>query len=102
MRRLLSVNLSVPDGIRVAALCGVLLLVASGAARAQVAAGDFTYPVGIRQVEFVDGERHLALAIFYPAVIDEYRARPFVMPFFANLQLYQGADRPWAMPGGRW
>jgi predicted dienelactone hydrolase len=92
MRRLLSVNLSVPDGIRVATLCGVLLLVASGAARAQVAAGDGTYPVGIRQVEFVDGDRHLALAIFYPAMIDEYRARPFVMPFFANLQLYQSAE----------
>jgi predicted dienelactone hydrolase len=43
-------------------------------------------------VEFVDGDRHLALAIFYPAMIDEYRARPFVMPFFTNLQLYQEAE----------
>jgi predicted dienelactone hydrolase len=74
------------------ALCVMLLVAVPGEAIAQVGSEEGTYPVGIRQVEFVDGERQLALWIFYPAVIDEYRARPFVMPFFQNLQLYQGAE----------
>lgn len=74
------------------ALCGLLLIGVPGEGSAQGAPAEGTYPVGIRQIEFLDGERHLALAVFYPAVIDEYRARPFVMPFFQNLQLYQGAE----------
>ncbi len=75
-------------GIAVAALCAVLL--AAGEARAQLAADGSTYPVGIRQVELVDGDRHLALAVFYPSEVDDGRA--FTMPFFTNLQLYRDAD----------
>jgi hypothetical protein len=82
------------------ALCGVLLALASGEASAQVApAGG--YPVGIRQIEFLDGERHLALAMFYPAVIDEYRARPFVTPFFRTCSSTRAPSRRWAMRDGR-
>lgn len=49
------------------------------------------HPVGLSQVEFADGNRVLALAVFYPAEIDETSPR-FVMPFFVNLDLY--ADPP--------
>jgi predicted dienelactone hydrolase len=79
-------------------LCGALLLVA-GTACAQ----DHLYPVGLRQVEFVDHGRHLALAVFYPA-LREGTGKPFVMPFFSNLNLLQdappdfgGAKRPLIM-----
>ena len=41
-----------------------------------------SHPVGIRQLEFVDQDRHLALAVFYPAVVRDRPAVPFVMPFF--------------------
>ena len=54
-----------------------------------------TYPVGIKQVEFADahyGPRTLSMAVFYPAVIDESSAKPFVMPFFAKLALYKDAE----------
>lgn len=84
MRHLLSVSLR-------AGFAGIAaaMLLAPGATRAEVLP---TYPVGIRQIEFVDGERHLALAIFYPAVIDGASATPFVMPFFSNLELYRDAE----------
>ena len=84
MRHLLSVRLRAA-AIAVA-LCAVLL--ASGETSAQVA----PYPVGIRQIGFVDDGRHLALWMFYPAVVDESAATPFVMPFFSNLQLYGDAE----------
>ncbi|MGH6912959.1 MAG: hypothetical protein ACREH3_04550 [Geminicoccales bacterium] len=75
----------------------MLLAAAPTATFAQVMPAGATYPVGIRQIEFVDaagGDRVLALALwmFYPAVVDEAAATPFVMPFFANLQLYQDAE----------
>jgi predicted dienelactone hydrolase len=49
------------------------------------------YPVGFRQIEFVDGARHLALAMFYPAELPDTSATPFAMPFFTNLHLYKDA-----------
>lgn len=49
------------------------------------------YPVGFRQIEFVDGPRHLALAMFYPAELPDTSATPFAMPFFTNLHLYKDA-----------
>ena len=70
-------------GIAIAALCEA----APKSALAQVAPA---YPVGIRQLDYVDaqqGGRHLALWLFYPAAIDERSATPFEMPFFTNLQL---------------
>ncbi|MGH6896027.1 MAG: alpha/beta hydrolase family protein [Geminicoccaceae bacterium] len=79
-------------GIATAALFGATLAAAPISAFAQIAPA---YPVGIRQVEYVDaqqGGRHLALWLFYPAAIDDRSATPFVMPFFTNLELYQDAE----------
>jgi len=50
------------------------------------------YPVRIRQIEFRDGERHLALAMFYPAEGGDNAAPNFNLPFFVNLHLYKDAD----------
>jgi len=47
--------------------------------------------VGFRQIEFVDGPQHLALAMFYPAELPDKFAAPFAMPFFTNLHLYKDA-----------
>jgi predicted dienelactone hydrolase len=66
--------------------CYVALLLLAGTARAQ----DHLTTVGLRQVEFVDDDRHLALAMFYPA-LREGTGTPFVMPFFSNLHLLQDA-----------
>ncbi|MGZ3283572.1 MAG: alpha/beta hydrolase family protein, partial [Xanthobacteraceae bacterium] len=51
-----------------------------------------TYPVGIRQLEFVDQDRHIALAVFYPAVLRDRAAPLFTMPFFANLGSYRDVE----------
>ena len=74
-------------------LCGALLF-ASSAGRAQ----DRLHPVGLRQIEFVDQDRHLALAMFYPALRDS-GAKPFTMPFFTNLNLL--ADAPPDLTGAK-
>ena len=53
------------------------------------------HPVGIKQLEYIDthhGGRHLAVAMFYPAEIRNRSAKPFVMPFFANLHIYRDVD----------
>ena len=52
-------------------------------------------PVGMRLLEFIDaqgGDRHLALTVFYPAALRDRSAARFVMPFFANLNLYKDAE----------
>ncbi|MFM0508177.1 alpha/beta hydrolase family protein [Paraburkholderia sp. RL17-373-BIF-A] len=52
------------------------------------------YPVGMKQLEYVDtaqGNRHLALTLFYPAV-PASSATPTRMVFFTNLHLYKNAD----------
>ena len=52
-------------------------------------------PVGLQPLEFVDaqdGGRHLALTVFYPAALRDRSAARFVMPFFANLELYKDAE----------
>ena len=72
-------------------LCGALLI-AVGAARAQ----DRLHPVGMREVEFQDAGRTVALFLFYPA---ESGGRPFTMPFFTNLNLQEEA--PLALTGGK-
>jgi predicted dienelactone hydrolase len=51
----------------------------------------------MKQIEFVDGERHLALAMFYPAALADPPAKPLALPFFTNLRLYQDAA---LLPGG--
>lgn len=80
------------------ALCGASALVAAAAS-----AQDHPRPVGLRQVELVHQGRHLALAVFYPA-LREGAAKPIVMPYFSNLNLLQdapadfdGARRPLVM-----
>jgi predicted dienelactone hydrolase len=77
-------------------LCGALIF-ATGAAGAQ----DRLHSVGMRQVEFQDAGRSVALFLFYPA---QSGGRPFTMPFFTNLSLQEnappdltGAGRPLVM-----
>ena len=70
------------------------LLAASAAATLAQATHAASFPVGMRQLEYVDpheGGRHLALTVFYPAIGSPAAAR-FVMPFFANLDLYKDAE----------
>ena len=72
-------------------LCGALIF-ATGAALAQ----DRLHPAGVREVEFQDAGRTVALFLFYPA---ESGGRPFTMPFFTNLNLQEGA--PLDLTGGK-
>ena len=65
---------------------------------------DAAHTVGLRQVEFVDrtsgeGERHLALNVFYPAEPAPEGAKPFSLPLFTNLDFY--SDLPPAADGKR-
>lgn len=76
-----------------ATLC--LAICASDAAAAQI--DQVIYPVGMRQIEFADGERQIALALFYPATLADPSAPPLAMPFFTNLHLYKDAE---LAPGG--
>jgi predicted dienelactone hydrolase len=49
----------------------------------------------MKQLEYFDpgqGGRHLALALFYPAVIPNGSAAPLRMTFFTNLHLYKDAE----------
>jgi predicted dienelactone hydrolase len=74
------------DLIRRASWVILALLLGAGAAGAQ----DRSNPVGMRQIEFADGDRHLALSMFYPALHDNV-GQLFMMPFFSNLNLLQNA-----------
>jgi predicted dienelactone hydrolase len=56
------------------------------------AAPEITYPVGIEQIEFRDGDRHLALVVFYPADVPKGSTPNFNLPFFVNLHLYKDAE----------
>ena len=62
------------------------------ATAAQGAPPAASHPVGIRQLEFLDQDRHLALAVFYPAVVRDRAAVPFVMPFFDKLKSYRDVE----------
>jgi predicted dienelactone hydrolase len=55
------------------------------------AAAEPPYPVGFKQIEFTDGERQIALAVFYPATPSDSSAKPTGLPFFTNLHLYRDA-----------
>jgi predicted dienelactone hydrolase len=60
-----------------------------------------TYKAGIKQIEFADdhyGDRTLAVAMFYPAVVDD-KATQFGLPFFTNIELYK--DAPLAPSDGK-
>lgn len=51
------------------------------------------YPVGMKQLEYVDAGdgRHLALTLFYPAAPAARSATPYRLTFFTNLELYRDA-----------
>jgi predicted dienelactone hydrolase len=71
-----------------------MLLAAAPAATLAQDTHAASFPVGMRQLEYIDahgGGRHLALTVFYPAIGSPAAAR-FVMPFFANLTLYNDAE----------
>jgi predicted dienelactone hydrolase len=57
-----------------------------------LSAAEQLYPVGIRQIEFLDGDRHLALVVFYPADVPNGSSPNFNLPFFVNLHLYKDAQ----------
>jgi predicted dienelactone hydrolase len=69
------------------AWCGLALW--SGTALAQTAEIGGPYPVGMKQMEYVDPTdgRHLAFALFYPAAAPDRTAAPYKMTFFTNLHL---------------
>ena len=70
------------------------LLAASPAATLAQGTRTASFPVGMRQLEYIDpheGGRHLAVTVFYPTIGSPAAAR-FVMPFFANLDLYKDAE----------
>ena len=59
--------------------------------RAGYAASGPPYPVGFKQIEFTDGDRHIALAMFYPAARSGQLLTPTGLPFFTNLHLHKDA-----------
>ena len=67
------------------------LLLASLFASPGFAAAEPPYPVGLKQIEFTDGDRQIALAVFYPAALSDSSAKPTGLPFFTNLHLYRDA-----------
>jgi len=82
--------------IHVIVRCVALLVVAAGcvkSASAQSAISSRQYPVGMKQIEYVDPSdgRHLALAMFYPAMPPASSAVPYRMRFFTNLNFYVDA-----------
>lgn len=71
---------------------GLVLLCSALLAYGAVArAAESLSPAGIRPVEFSDGDRRIALFLFYPAKQDA-STKPFVLPFTVNLNLL--ADPP--------
>jgi len=75
---------------RLAALGATLVALAPAATFAQTNAPS---PVGLKQLEYLaEGNRHLALTMFYPAAVRDRSAARFVMPFFTNLELYKDAE----------
>jgi predicted dienelactone hydrolase len=81
--------------LRVAALSCLLQMAWPVASLAQNAPLGDGYPVGIRQLDYFDpdqGGRHLAVAVFYPAVVRDPSTKPFVMPFFAHVRIYKDAE----------
>jgi len=56
-----------------------------------IAAAEPPYPVGLKEIEFTDGDRQIALAMFYPAALSDGSAKPTGLPFFTNLHLYRDA-----------
>jgi predicted dienelactone hydrolase len=76
----------------------VLLVLCSLLFGAAASAAETLSPVGIRAVEFSDGDRRIALFVFYPAKPDS-GAKPFALPFTVNLNLLD--DPPPDLGAGR-
>ena len=70
----------------------IAFLVAACFAPARAASGP-PYPVGFKQIEFTDGDRHIALAMFYPAEVTDKSATPTGLPFFTSLHQGRRAAR---------
>src|SRR5262245_474026 len=53
-----------------------------------------TYPVGVRQVEWIEPKdgRVMWMALFYPAIVDESTAKKFTVAPASNLQLYSAPE----------
>src|SRR5258708_33394041 len=69
---------------RIAVVACALLTAWPAATLAQGAQGGTTFPVGIKQLDYIDsheGGRHLALAGVYPAVVPGRSAAPPCLPF---------------------
>jgi len=93
LRQVLTVRFRATSrGFRLAILFAALLAAAAVPASITGAQADPPYQVGIRQIEFLDGSRPLALAVFYPARLSDKSATPFKMPFFVNLHLNRDAE----------
>jgi predicted dienelactone hydrolase len=80
----------------IAAMCAVIygaLALSSRGAQAEDAESTDLYPVGMKQMEYVDPTdgRHLNFALFYPAAPQEGSAPPYHMLFFTNLHLHVDA-----------
>ena len=75
----------------VIACCGPATWSARAVAQNAEIAG--LYPVGMKQMEYVDptDDRHLAFALFYPAAPADLSAAPYHMQFFTNLHLHVDA-----------
>jgi predicted dienelactone hydrolase len=71
------------------ALAAVALMIVAGLAYGQDR--ERLEAVGLRRIAFVDGDRTLALSLFYPARGDS-AAQPFVFPFSINVRVL--ADAP--------
>src|SRR5262249_12225581 len=77
------------------ALCCMLLAVSPAATLAQDTQGGASFPVGIREIEYIgppEGGRPRAPDVVYPAPILGRPAPPFAMPFFTKLNLYKDAE----------
>jgi len=53
-------------------------------------AGERLYPVGMERTAFTDGDREIALTLYYPAAPDS-AAEPVAMPFYSGLRLLRDA-----------
>lgn len=65
---------------------------AAGTASAQSPPVPVAYPVGVRQVEYVDstyGPRTLTMNVFYPARLPDPAPAPFAMGLYANFRVYR-------------
>ncbi|HTQ02190.1 MAG TPA: lipoprotein signal peptide [Casimicrobiaceae bacterium] len=79
---------------RLRTVLGFLWLAAAASAAAQ-APVPAVYPVGVREVEYVEttyGPRTLTMNVFYPGALPEPAPPPFAMELFANFRVYRDVE----------